>query len=153
MIKLKEIRSQSQSQSSDNIVESIESVKSHTPVEQLTPFKDADIMTQVLGSRSRYQKGVGQLPRLSKVGGVRALSSSSSTSTAVREQAETIATLQQKIEQQNVELETLQMERQKSQHEMKALIHQLSQSIPGFVFQSPPPTPPQGSTNQEPSIS
>lgn len=33
--------------------------------------KDVDIMTQVLGSRSRYIKGLGPLPKLSIVGGSR----------------------------------------------------------------------------------
>lgn len=34
--------------------------------------KDVSIMTQVLGSRSRYVKGLGPLPKLSVVGGPRA---------------------------------------------------------------------------------
>ncbi|PON44409.1 hypothetical protein PanWU01x14_267170 [Parasponia andersonii] len=52
------------------------------------------IMTQSLGTRSRWQKRVGSLPRLKSVGGPRATSISNDTAVQC-EHAETIASLKQ----------------------------------------------------------
>ncbi|KZV30912.1 S-adenosylmethionine-dependent methyltransferase (SAM or AdoMet-MTase) isoform 1 [Dorcoceras hygrometricum] len=49
-----------------------ESEVSVSSIDNMHQPKDVDIMTQVLGPRSRYVKGLGPLPKLSIVGGSRA---------------------------------------------------------------------------------
>ncbi|KAM7481710.1 hypothetical protein LguiB_006293 [Lonicera macranthoides] len=53
----------------------VESAGSVEPGEEVAQPKDLNIMTQVLGPRSRHHKGYGSIPRLKAVGGSRATSS------------------------------------------------------------------------------
>ncbi|PON48931.1 hypothetical protein PanWU01x14_233320 [Parasponia andersonii] len=60
------------------------------------------IMTQSLGTRSRWQKGVGSFPRLKNVGGPRA-TSKSNVATVQCEHAETITSLKQQLAEKDAE--------------------------------------------------
>ncbi|KAG6500225.1 hypothetical protein ZIOFF_040068 [Zingiber officinale] len=114
-------------------------------VDNVRQPKDVNIMMQVLGSWSRYVKGLGPLPKLSVVGGSRATNISSKYHNDYGK----FATMQKTIDEQNL---TIREQHQK----FEALLHQLQQVIPGFSFQSPPtcssirppppPPPPPSST-------
>ncbi|KAG6500797.1 hypothetical protein ZIOFF_040652 [Zingiber officinale] len=114
-------------------------------VDNVRQPKDVNIMTQVLGSRSRYMKGLGPLPKLSIVGGSRATNINSKR----HDDYGKFATMHKTINEQNL---TIREQHQK----FEALLHQLQQVIPGFTFQAPPtcssirppppPPPPPSST-------
>ncbi|XP_073053779.1 uncharacterized protein [Primulina eburnea] len=96
--------------------------------------KDVNIMTQVLGSRSRYVKGLGPLPKLSIVGGPRATNISSKHN----DDGEKIMALQQMIDAQNETIGEQQQTISEQQQKFDALLQHLQQVIPGFSFQPPP---------------
>ena len=73
-------------------VESAESVESGDEVAQP---KDLDIMTQVLGPRSRQYKGYGSMPKLKLVGGSRTASSRGTYQD--HEKDKVIATLKEQV--------------------------------------------------------
>ncbi|XP_042385812.1 uncharacterized protein LOC121977289 [Zingiber officinale] len=122
-----------------------ESEEFTSTVDNVRQPKDVNIMTQVLGSRSRYVKGLGPLPKLSVVGGSRATNISSRH----HDDYGKFTTMQKTIDEQNL---TIREQHQK----FEALLHQLQQVIPGFSFQPPPtcssirppppPPPPPSST-------
>ncbi|KAM7481021.1 hypothetical protein LguiB_005604 [Lonicera macranthoides] len=85
--------------SADSPVESVGSVESGKEVAQP---KDLDIMTQVLGLRSRYHKGYGSMPRLKTVGGNRAASSRGTYQDHEKDQV--IATLEERLAAQAEQL-------------------------------------------------
>ncbi|PON77862.1 hypothetical protein PanWU01x14_022160, partial [Parasponia andersonii] len=103
-----------------------ESVGSVPSPDTLTDDQIVDI---VRGTRSRYKKGKGTLPRLKAIRGT--AHNSSSNSALAREQAETIAALQRQIAKQSEEQE-------KSQKTIKSLIQALKEHIPNFNFQPSP---------------
>ncbi|KAG6492807.1 hypothetical protein ZIOFF_047774 [Zingiber officinale] len=122
-----------------------ESEEFTSTVDNVCQPKDVNIMTQVLGSRSRYVKGLGPLPKLSVVGGSRATNISSK----YHDDYGKFVTMQKTIDEQNL---TIHEQDQK----FEALLHQLQQVILGFSLQPPPtcssirppppPPPPPSST-------
>ncbi|PON48402.1 hypothetical protein TorRG33x02_320490, partial [Trema orientale] len=87
------MRASQPTQPANSVSESVGSIGSVSAPNALT---DDQIIDIVRGTRSRYKKGKGVLPRLKVIGGTR-VPSSSNNSTLAREQAETIATLQHQI--------------------------------------------------------
>ncbi|KZV31141.1 hypothetical protein F511_11854 [Dorcoceras hygrometricum] len=73
-----------------------ESEVSVSVVDNMHQPKDVDIMTQVLGSRSRYVKGLGPLPKLSVVGGSKA----TNLRATCRDDSEKFSTMQKTIDDQ-----------------------------------------------------
>ncbi|KAG6527410.1 hypothetical protein ZIOFF_009509 [Zingiber officinale] len=67
--------------------------------------KDVNTMTQVLGSRSRYVKGLGPLPKLSVVGGFRATNISSKN----HDDYGKFATMKKTIDEQNLTIPSTNM--------------------------------------------
>ncbi|PON47382.1 hypothetical protein PanWU01x14_244660 [Parasponia andersonii] len=109
-------------------------------------------MTQSLGTRSRWQKGLGSLPQLKIVGGPR-VAGTSSVAAMQREHTETIASLKQQLTEKDAEhqrkLEEHQAETQRRLNEqqwlLQALIAQLGNSGLHIQLsptsQLPPPLP------------
>lgn len=95
--------------------------------------KDVNIMTQVLGSRSRYIKVLGPLPKLSTVGGSRA----TNISLKHNDDGEKIMDMQQMIDEQKQTIVEQQQTISEQQKKFDALLQQLQQVIPGFSFQPP----------------
>ena len=123
-------------------------------MEPISQPNDMDIMTQVMGSRSRYIKGLGPLPKLSVVGGTRVSSSSSYHHV----NAETIVELQEKLTSTKDELNSTKEELAKNKEELARnkdelarnnlalqnqtkrvdiLFQRLSHFFPGFSFEDP----------------
>ncbi|KAM7468963.1 hypothetical protein LguiA_007146 [Lonicera macranthoides] len=131
-------------------VESAGSVESGDEVAQP---KDLEIMTQVLGPRSRHHKGYGSMPRLKAVGGSRATSSRSTYDD--REKDKIIATLKEQVasQEEKVAGQAEQLAAQAEQlaaqnrrlNETNEVLAQLQKFIPGFQFQ--PPTGPSSDTS------
>ncbi|KAM7469781.1 hypothetical protein LguiA_007964 [Lonicera macranthoides] len=131
-------------------VESAGSVESGDEVAQP---KDLEIMTQVLGPRSRHHKGYGSMPRLKAVGGSRATSSRSTYED--REKDKIIATLKEQVasQEEKVAGQAVQLAAQAEQlaaqnrrlNETNEILAQLQKFIPGFQFQ--PPTGPSSDTS------
>ncbi|XP_073120394.1 uncharacterized protein [Henckelia pumila] len=111
----------------------LEGEVSASTVDNVHQPKDLNIMTQVLGSRSQYVKGLGPLPKLSVVGGARATNVNSKHC----DDSGKIMSMQQMIDEKQHTIS----EQQKtiSEHEQKfdAILQQLQQVIPGFSFQPP----------------
>ncbi|XP_075482370.1 uncharacterized protein LOC142522719 [Primulina tabacum] len=114
-------------------------------IDNVNKPKDVNIMTQVLGSRSRYVKGLGPLPKLSIVGGPRATNISSKHN----DDGEKIMALQQMIDEQKQTIGEQQQTIGEQQQKFDALLQHLQQVIPGFSFQ-PPSTG--SSTSSPPSL-
>ncbi|PON36979.1 hypothetical protein TorRG33x02_348290 [Trema orientale] len=87
----KETLTQAQAQAHETM-DQVDPASSAESVMGPSPIDEYAIMTQSLGTRSRWQKGLGSLPRLKSVGGPRA-ASTSHVVVMQREQAETIANL------------------------------------------------------------
>ncbi|XP_042423876.1 uncharacterized protein LOC122011555 [Zingiber officinale] len=111
----------------------LESEVSVSTIDNVRHPKDADIMTQVLGSRSRYIKGLGPLPKLSIAGGPRATNISSK----YNDDGEKITAMQQMIDEQKQTICEQQKTIGEQQKRFDALLQQLQHVIPGFSFQPP----------------
>ncbi|KAM7464339.1 hypothetical protein LguiA_032460 [Lonicera macranthoides] len=121
-------------------VESAGSVESGDEVAQP---KDLEIMTQVLGSRSRHHKGYGSMPRLKAVGGSRATSSRGTYQD--HEKDKVIATLKEQVASQAEQLAS--QAQQLAAH--TDVLAQLQKFIPGFQYQ--PQIGPSSAASNNPS--
>ncbi|KAM7468357.1 hypothetical protein LguiB_015919 [Lonicera macranthoides] len=122
------------------LVESAGSVESGDEVAQP---KDLEIMTQVLGSRSRHYKGYGSMPRLKAVGGSRATSSRGTYQD--HEKDKVIATLKEQVASQAEQLAS--QAQQLAAH--TDVLAQLQKFIPGFQYQ--PQIGPSSAASNNPS--
>ena len=97
-----------------------------------------DIVTDVLGPRSRYKKGFGGLPRLKAIGAKRAASSSTSQmSGQLPLDVDTILQQTQDIMQENQNLKKYTTKLESRQHRqdvlLSALLKQVGVLVPGFT--------------------
>jgi len=122
----------------------VESAGSVESGEEVAQPKDLEIMTQVLGPRSRYHKGYGSMPRLKSVGGNRAASSRGTSQD--REKDEIIAALKEQVATQAEQLATHQAMFESHQ----SMFAQMQQFIPGSQYQAPT-FPPGATSSQNPS--
>ena len=103
---------------------------------------DMDIVTDVLGPRSRYKKGFGGLPRLKAIGAKRAASSSTSQmSRQLPPEVDTILQQTQDImlENQNLKKYTTKLESHQRRQDLllSALLKQVGELAPGFIVDLP----------------
>ena len=103
---------------------------------------DMDIVTDVLGPRSRYKKGFGGLPRLKAIGAKRAASSSTSQmSGQLPPEVDTILQQNQDImlENQNLKKHTTKLESRQRRQDLllSALLKQVGEMAPGFTVDLP----------------
>ncbi|PON38900.1 hypothetical protein PanWU01x14_309260 [Parasponia andersonii] len=87
-----EALTQTQSRTQSELGDGASSVKFVVGPEQVDEFQ---IVSKALGTRSRWQKGLGALPGLKSIGGQRAVSTG--------QVAETIATLKQQLAEKDAE--------------------------------------------------
>ena len=124
---------------------------------------DMDIVSDVLGSRSRHKKGFGSLPRLKAFGGKRARTSTSSYSTQQQEHIDRITKENRQLREYTTAQYEFSMEQIKEVNEMKKLFQQIQDLVPGLIVPQDllstvrvPPPPPvifdDADTNQ-PSVS
>ncbi|KAM7465893.1 hypothetical protein LguiB_013455 [Lonicera macranthoides] len=135
----------------------VESAGSVEPGEEVAQPKDLNIMTQVLGPRSRHHKGYGSMPRLKAVGGSRATSSRGTYQD--HEKDKVITTLKEQVATQAEQLATqsAQLATQSAQlaaqndrlNETNNVLAQIQKFIPGFQYQ--PPTTTSSATHNNPS--
>ncbi|PON74315.1 hypothetical protein PanWU01x14_051470 [Parasponia andersonii] len=112
------------------------------------------IMTQSLGTRSRWQKGIGSLSRLKSVGGPRA-TSISNVAAVQHKHTETITSLKQQLAEKDAEhqckLEEHQAETQRHLNDQQQLLQSLIAQLGNnglniqlsLPTQRPPPLPSQ----------
>lgn len=113
--------------------------------DETTQPKDLNIMTEVLGSRSRYQKGYGALPRLKVVGGTRASLNNNNNRSRQEDQQE-IASLKAKLAQQEVMFSQIIAQQQ-------TMVAQLQLLNPAFQTSQLPTFPSGRTSSGDPSVS
>lgn len=109
-----------------------------------------DIVSDVLGSRSRYKKGFGPLPRLKAIGGKRARVSATTSSTQQNLQVDRIMEENEQLKQYMVAQHDFLKQQTQEIQEMKNMFQQFQGIIPGFnmpqhmssASRPPPPPPP-----------
>ncbi|KAM7524794.1 hypothetical protein LguiA_014696 [Lonicera macranthoides] len=121
----------------------IESAGSVESGDEVAQPKDLEIMTQVLGSRSRHHKGYGSMPRFKAVGGSRATSSRGTYQD--HEKDKVIATLKEQVASQAEQLAS--QAQQLAAH--TDVLAQLQKFIPGFQYQ--PQMGPSSAASNNPS--
>ncbi|XP_060958252.1 uncharacterized protein LOC133030040 isoform X1 [Cannabis sativa] len=94
---------------------------SDVTVDQPDILSDDQIVDMVLGTRSRYKKGRGPMPRLKVIGGTRA--ANNFVYNLYKDQVATIVSLTQKLTE--------------TQDNFEGLIEQLKKHLPGFNYQPP----------------
>ncbi|KAF4351269.1 hypothetical protein F8388_019657 [Cannabis sativa] len=116
--------------------------------EEVAQPKDLEIMTEVLGPRSRYHKGYGSMPRLKAIGGNRAVNVRSIIQE--REKDTAITVLKEQVAIQGEQLASQQAMLASQQAMFAQLASQMQQLVPGFQFQ-PPTLPTSANSGQSPS--
>ncbi|XP_062116882.1 uncharacterized protein LOC133830820 isoform X2 [Humulus lupulus] len=116
--------------------------------EEVAQPKDLEIMTEVLGPRSRYHKGYGSMPRLKAIGGNRAMNVRSIIQE--REKDTAITVLREQVAIQGEQLATQQAMLASQQAMFAQLASQMQQLVPGFQFQ-PQALPTSATSGQSPS--
>lgn len=109
---------------------------------------DMDIVSDVLGSRSRHKKGFGSLPRLKAFGGKRARTSASINSMQ-QDHIDRIIKEHGQLRQYTTAQHEFLVQQMQDMNEMKKLFQQIQGLVPGLsvpehllsMVQPPPPPP------------
>ncbi|PON99127.1 hypothetical protein TorRG33x02_049870 [Trema orientale] len=142
-----EVLTQTQSHAQSELGDGASSAESVVGPEQVDEFQ---IMSKALGTRSRWQKGLGALPRLKSVGGPRAASTG--------HVAETIATLKQQLAEKDAEharridetqrqMAEKEVENQRRLEETQRQLNEQNRMLQTLIaklgIEMPPPPPPE----------
>lgn len=110
---------------------------------------DMEIVSDVLGSRSRHKKGFGSLPRLKAFGGKGARTLTSSSGTHQQEDIDKIVKEHRQLREYTTAQHQFLMEQMQEMNEMKKLFQQMQDLVPGLTVPQhllstvrvPPPPP------------